>query len=126
MTSDEFRRIALGFPDCVEASHHHHTDFRVNGKIFATLGYPDGAWAMVRLTPTQQTRYVAAHPDCFRPVNGAWGRRGATSINLFALTEPLARRSLALAHRNIRVAQPPIPQQPEERPAGRASRKRAS
>ena len=125
MTADEFRRVALAFPDSVEASHHHHPDFRVNGKIFATLGYPDGAWGMVRLTPSQQARFVAAYPECFRPVKGAWGRRGATNINLFALTEPLARRSLALAHRNVKALHP-LPRQHEERPAGRASRKRAS
>lgn len=125
MTADEFRRIALGFPGSVESSHHHHPDFRLHGKIFATLGYPDAGWAMVKLTPSQQVRFVGTHSECFQPVKGAWGRRGATSVNLFAVTEPLARRCLALAHRNIKAVQHPKPRQHEERPATRA-RRRAS
>jgi YjbR protein len=101
MVADEFRRIALSFRDAAEGRHHGHPDFRVHGKIFATLGYPDGGWAMVKLTTSQQARFVAAHPDCFQCVKGAWGRRGATNVNLFAATATLARRSLALAHRNV-------------------------
>jgi hypothetical protein len=101
MTADEFRRIALSFSGSEEASHHGHADFRVHGKIFATLGYPDAGCAMVRLTPSQQARFVAAHPTCCQPVKGAWGRRGATTLNLFAATASVARRSLALAHRNM-------------------------
>lgn len=54
-----------------------HPDFRVGGKIFATLGYPDAAWGMVKLTPVDQQLVVAAAPDVFVPVKGAWGRRGA-------------------------------------------------
>ena len=50
MTADEFRRIALSLPEAVEIGHMGHPDFRVRKKIFATLGYPDDAWGMVKLT----------------------------------------------------------------------------
>lgn len=126
MTADEFRHLALSYSGAVESAHHHHPDFRVHGRIFATLGYPDAGWAMVKLTPAQQARFAVAHPECFQPVKGAWGRRGATSVNLFTLTEPLARRSLALAFRNITSAERPRRRETGEHLVARAPRKRAS
>ncbi len=59
-----------------------HPDFRVGGKIFATLAYPDPTWAMVKLTPAQQVDFVAAQPEVFTPVKGLWGARGATRVRL--------------------------------------------
>jgi hypothetical protein len=128
MIADEFRRLALSLRGTVEGRHHDHPDFRVHGKIFATLGYPDGGWAMVRLTPAQQARFVGASPECFQSVKGAWGRRGATSVNLFAATPALVRRSLVLAHRNVCAARRrPAPRPPSEQPrADAAGKKRAS
>src|SRR5882757_3957244 len=54
MTPNEFRELALSFPDAIESAHMHHPDFRVGGKIFATLGYPDKDPAMVKLSPDEQ------------------------------------------------------------------------
>ena len=125
MTAEEFRRIALSFPDSEESSHHGHADFRVHGKVFATLGYPDAGWAMVKLTPAQQARFVDGHSDCIQCVKGAWGRRGATNLNLFASTAPLARRCLVLAHRNAQLARPPVRKSTEPSQA-RSPRRRAS
>lgn len=53
MTPSQFRHIALSLPDAVEGAHMGHADFRVGGKIFATLGHPDAAWGMVQLKPDQ-------------------------------------------------------------------------
>jgi YjbR len=82
MTPDQFRRLALSFAGAEEHAHHHHPDFRVNGKIFATLGYPDDARAMVILMPEQQVELLHDHPGVFVPVAGAWGRSGSTTICL--------------------------------------------
>ena len=82
MTSRDFRRLALSLPQTSERAHQSHPDFRVAGKIFATLGYPDSKWAMVKLTPEQQAEFVAAAPDVFAPVKGGWGRKGATNVKL--------------------------------------------
>jgi hypothetical protein len=71
-----------------------HPDFRVCGKIFATLGYPESSWGMVRLTPRQQAEYAAAEPEAFVPVNGAWGRRGATNVRLRSVSARLLRRAI--------------------------------
>jgi hypothetical protein len=71
-----------------------HPDFRVRGKIFATLGYPSAAWGVVGLTPKQQQAVVRRDPDAFVPVEGAWGRRGATSVRLRVAPAASVRQAL--------------------------------
>ena len=100
MTADEFRAIALSFPLSEEAGHMGHPDFRVQGRIFATLGYPNSGWGVVKLTPVQQAAFVLAEPRAFRPVNGAWGRRGSTGVILRAVTQAAACEALLEAWRN--------------------------
>jgi len=68
MTPDGFRRLALSMPGAEEVGHMGHPDFRVCAKIFATLGYPDAAWAMVKLTPEQQEACVNEEPDVFERI----------------------------------------------------------
>src|SRR5687767_13355997 len=76
-TPDDFRRIALGFPGAEEGSHMGHADFRVGGRIFATLGSPDEAWGMAALMPEQQEDFTTLAPEAFKPAAGAWGAAGA-------------------------------------------------
>ena len=99
MTANDFRKLALGFPKAVESAHMGHADFRVGGKIFATLG-PNEDWGMVKLTPEQQALFVRTEPEVFQPINGAWGRRGCTYVRLEAATEPAVRQALVAAWRN--------------------------
>jgi hypothetical protein len=82
ITIAEFRRIALSMPEASEGAHMGHPDFRMKGKIFATLFWRDEDWGMVKLKPEQQRRFVAANPGVFEPVKGGWGRRGATQVRL--------------------------------------------
>jgi len=107
MTAEQFRRIALGLPGTAEGSHMRHPDFRVRGKIFATLAYPDAGWGTVKLTPQQQQSFVGAEPQAFSPVQGAWGRRGYTSIRLKAAKVTAVRNAMAAAWRNTAPAQVP-------------------
>lgn len=100
MTTTEFRRMALSLPEAIESSHMDHPDFRVAGKIFATLGYPAKGWGMVKLTPQQQAAFVKDSPEAFVPVNGAWGRRGATTVHLRSVTRETLRKALASAWTN--------------------------
>jgi hypothetical protein len=79
VTTTDFRRIALTLPETTEESHMDHPDFRIRGKIFATLGHPAKGWGMVKLSPEQQHYFSKDYPSVFVPVKGAWGRRGATS-----------------------------------------------
>ncbi len=71
MITDEFGRLALAIPGVVEGDHKKHPDFRVGGKIFATLGYPYSRWAMVKLRPEQQRTMIEEAPDAFSPASGA-------------------------------------------------------
>ena len=100
MTTDDFRNLALGMPEAIESAHMGHPDFRVRGKIFATLMSPDDGWGMVKLTPEQQRLFVTAEPKVFVPVKGGWGRRGATTVILSAAKEESVREALVAAWRN--------------------------
>lgn len=91
-------------PESVEAGHMGHPDFRVGGRIFASLGYPDDRWAMVKLTPGQQEAFAAADPAAFRPVKGGWGRQGATSVLLAKVKAAGVRTALLAAWRNVAPA----------------------
>ncbi len=78
-----------------------HADFRVGRRIFATLGFPDDAWAMVKLTPEQQATLVEAAPVVFVPVSGGWGRRGSTHVRLAAADQSSLSHALTTAWRNV-------------------------
>ena len=101
MTPDDFHRIALGLPGAMESAHMGHADFRVARKVFATLGYPDDGWGMVKLTPAQQDEFVQEAPTSFVPVKGAWGRRGGTNVLLATAGRTILERALTLAWRNV-------------------------
>ncbi|MFL5327324.1 MAG: MmcQ/YjbR family DNA-binding protein [Gemmataceae bacterium] len=100
MTADDFRELALSLPETTEASHMDHPDFRVAGKIFATLGALGDEWGMVKLTPAQQKLFVRGEPKMFQPIKGAWGKQGCTSVRLDAAEELVVRQALVAAWRN--------------------------
>lgn len=106
MTATEFRKIALSLPDAVEHEHMDHPDFRVGGRIFATLGYPGAEWAMVKLFPDQQAAYTTADPKTFVQVKGAWGKKGCTNVRLASANKARVKEALHAAWRNasVRVA----------------------
>ncbi|HEX7862936.1 MAG TPA: MmcQ/YjbR family DNA-binding protein [Verrucomicrobiae bacterium] len=89
MTANEFRKIALSLPGVVESAHMEHPDFRVGGRIFASLGYPDADWGMVTLAVEEQGRLVGTAPEVFVAAKGSWGRAGSTQVKL-----KLARREV--------------------------------
>ncbi len=97
MTPDDFRRLALAHPDAVEAGHMGKPDFRLHGRIFATLGYPDAGFGMVQLQPEQQEMLMAAEPGLFTPAKGAWGAKGSTLVRLAAVDEATLTSAMAMA-----------------------------
>ena len=100
MTAGDFRKLALSFPEAIESAHMRHPDFRVRGKIFATLGYPGKDWAVVKLTPDEQKRFIQSDPKVFQPVKGSWGRRGNANVYLPAAKIAIVREALTAAWRN--------------------------
>lgn len=97
MTADKFRSLALEIPGAIESSHMNHPDFRQGGKIFASLGYPDANYGMVKFTPEQQRTFMEQAPMVFEPCAGAWGRQGSTSVNLAAVKVGLLRAAFQAA-----------------------------
>jgi hypothetical protein len=100
MTPGEFCKLVLSFPEAIESAHMRHPDFRVGGRIFATLGYPDENSAVVKLRPDEQKEFVRKNPEVFRPVKGAWGRQGHTNIYLPAAKIEIVREAVTAAWRN--------------------------
>ena len=99
MTSDDFRRIALGLQGTVESSHMGHPDFRAHGRIFATL-HTDSRWGMVKLAPRDQSRVIDENPGTFAPESGAWGREGCTRVRLASVDDEVLGEAMTLAWRH--------------------------
>lgn len=99
MLASQFRRLALEMPEAVESAHMGHPDFRVRGKVFATLS-ADEDWGVVKLDLDQQEAFVDAHPSMFEPVPGGWGRRGYSRVLLRTARVPAVRAAMTAAWLN--------------------------
>jgi YjbR len=100
--AERFRVLALSFEGAVESEHMNHPDFRVGGKIFATIA-PGAARGMVKLDGDQQISFVARDGKTFVPISGEWGKGGATWVVFAAANETIVREALAVAHENVRA-----------------------
>jgi len=103
VTAADFRRIALNLPDTAEGSHFGNADFRVGGKIFATLSLEREGFGVLLLTPEQQAGMVEDEPEIFSPVPGGWGRHGSTRVRLAKVTPDILEAALQTAWR-LKVA----------------------
>ena len=99
MTPTDFARIALSLDGAEAGSHMGAVDFRVGGRIFATLASQARGYGNLALTPEQQAAFVAELPDVFVPIAGGWGRMGMTHIVLANASEDLLRGALQTAWR---------------------------
>jgi YjbR protein len=97
MTANDFRRIALSFEGAEEGSHMGAADFRVGGRIFATLASQAQGHGNLKLTPAQQSDFVGEAPDIFIPINGGWGRMGMTHIVLAKANKDILEGALRTA-----------------------------
>jgi hypothetical protein len=97
MKADDFRRLALRLEGAEEGSHMGAADFRVGGRIFATLASQDQGYGNLMLSPAQQAEFVREQPDIFMPIAGGWGRMGATHIRLAAANEDVLAGALHTA-----------------------------
>ncbi|MGA2646866.1 MAG: MmcQ/YjbR family DNA-binding protein [Candidatus Sulfotelmatobacter sp.] len=93
----DFRRIALGFEGAEEGSHMGAADFRVGGRIFATLASQKEGYGNLMLTPDQQAEFVRELPEVFLPIPGGWGRMGMTHIRLAQANEDVLVGALRAA-----------------------------
>src|SRR5215467_9280869 len=97
MNAKDFRRIALSMEGAEEGSHLGAVDFRVGGRIFATLASVKQGYGNLMLTPEQQAAFVGDLPEVFLPVHGGWGRNGATHVRLTAVTQDVLEGALRTA-----------------------------
>ena len=102
MNAADFRRIALSLEGAEEGSHIGAADFRVGGRIFATLAAQAQGYGNLMLTPEIQQQFIAEAPDIFIPIAGGWGRNGATHVRLSVANEDLLAGALRTAWK-IRV-----------------------
>ena len=94
MTASDFRRIALSLEGAEEGSHMGAADFRIGGRIFATLASERHGYGNLMLNPERQAAFIAEQPDIFLPVAGTWGRNGATHVRLAVANEDVLRGAL--------------------------------
>jgi hypothetical protein len=102
MTVDDFRELALGFDNTEESAHMGAADFRVGGRIFATLAHGHLGLGNLMLSPEHQKSLIDEAPDVFLPVSGGWGRMGATHIRLAVASPEQLLKGLQFAW-NLRV-----------------------
>jgi hypothetical protein len=92
-----FRRIALSLPEAEEGSHFGNADFRVGGKIFATLSLESEGYGVLLLTPEEQAGMVEDEPETFSPVPGGWGKKGSTRVRLAKVKSDILEGALRIA-----------------------------
>jgi hypothetical protein len=97
LDAEDFRRIALSFDGAEESSHMGAADFRVGGRIFATLASVSQGYGNLKLTPEQQAAFVEELPEVFVPIAGGWGRMGMTHIRLAVANEDVLAGALRTA-----------------------------
>lgn len=119
MNAADFRRIALSFEGAEEGSHMGAVDFRVGGRIFATLASQEEGYGNLMLTPEQQADFVGELPDVFLPIRGGWGRMGATHIRLAKASEDVLAGALLTAWK-LRVEKNAKPKRKNKRAARRS------
>jgi len=98
MTLEDFAEMALSFPESVQGSHFDTTDFRVNGKIYATLR-PDKQRGVLMLAPGDQAMMRETSEPMFEPLPGYWGEKGATFVILASADPEVVRHAMAMAWR---------------------------
>lgn len=118
MTEADFRRLALGLPDTAEGSHFKVEDFRVGGKIFATLAYKKDGCGVLMLSPDQQAGMIEDAPEIFLPVPNKWGEQGATLVRLAKVKPDMLEGALRTAWTNKR-------QNPQRKSPPKSKMKRA-
>jgi hypothetical protein len=101
---ERFRKLALSLPGAIESSHMGNPDFRVDGRIFATLSAQATGRGVLKLTTEQQQSFITEMPSTFQPVHGGWGRMGMTFIELKADNSTI-EGALTTAYNNIKAKQ---------------------
>jgi hypothetical protein len=96
---ETFRKIALAFPETEEQPHFHLASFRTKKKIFSTLWEKENK-AMLKLPLAEQSVYCSLEKNIFYPVPGAWGKQGATFVDLDKVHKTILKEAMKIAYQN--------------------------
>jgi hypothetical protein len=124
-TAKDFKRIALSLEGAEESSHMGVVDFRVGGRIFATLAHVKQGFGNLMLTPDQQAAFVGEMPEAFSPIAGGWGRMGMTHIRLAEANEDVLMGALRTAWQNRLTKNQATKKVPKTTPLKTAAKKTA-
>lgn len=102
VTSEQVRELALSFDGTVEMPHFEKTSFRVKKKIFATMNEKENL-VCVMLSPIDQSAFSAYDKTVMYPVPNAWGKQGATYINLKKVKKTMLKDALKTVYEHIRT-----------------------
>src|SRR6478672_1698757 len=122
MTAADFRRIALSLDGAEEGSHMGAVDFRVGGRIFATLASVKQGYGNLMLSPELQADFVGEAPEVFLPIKGGWGRMGMTHIRLAAASEDVLAGALQAAWKRRKEKNTRTGKKTKVKPSGKANR----
>ena len=101
-----FKKLALSLPEAIELPHFEKTSFRINNKIFTTLDI-EKQKAVLMLTKIDQSVFCAFDRTVIYPVDGYWGKQGATYFELKKTRKDMLKDALKCAY-NKTVGIPPV------------------
>jgi predicted DNA-binding protein (MmcQ/YjbR family) len=96
----EVRKLAMEFPETVEAPHFEKTSFRVKKKIFMTMDEKKQS-AVLKLTPEDQSVFSSSPDGSISPIPNKWGLQGWTQVNLKKVKKTLFKDALKCSWANV-------------------------
>lgn len=97
ISTTEARKLALKFPGTTEAPHFEKTSFRIKGKkIFMTMKEDEG-YAVLMLTPEDQSVFISSPDGSMYPHPSKWGQKGCTVVDLKKVKKGLFKDALTCA-----------------------------
>jgi hypothetical protein len=99
LTPADFRALALSLEGAEQGSHMGAEDFRVGGRVFATLASAAQGYGNLMFDPPTQSDFIEELHNVFIPIAGGWGRMGVTHVILANATREQVLGALQTAWR---------------------------
>lgn len=103
VTNENFRKLAMSFPEATEQPHFEKTSFRVKKKIFATLELKTQI-AALKFSLVDQSVFIDIGKDLFYPAEGAWGKSGYTYVDLKKVNIKILKDAISISYCNVAPA----------------------
>ncbi|WP_119789262.1 MmcQ/YjbR family DNA-binding protein [Flavobacterium anhuiense] len=100
ITIENFRKLALSFPNATEEPHFEKTSFRVKKKIFATFDEKNHH-AVLKLNEIDQSVFCASSEKIFYPIPNKWGKQGWTIVELSRVRAEMFEDALIRSYETV-------------------------